>query len=321
MLQNATTTRPTGGRRDDGQRARARARRGRGPPQRRAGGPRRGAGLGVSPLPTWPGRPTPAPRSTGCSPRSWGCSASPTCRVLDARTPLLVADSQGVRIRLGRTWRGLPWGALATVSSTCRVAVCCVTAAWCCSRTTRACDQRAGPSRSSPEPAQREDVRRAVRRAAGPLDPGQRCRRRPHRRPRQLAGRAPRSSSSPSPRPPPTSCCGGRAGGARRRSRPRRTRRPRAGRGRRHRARRPRPVAARPAPGLAYGDRPDRQAGVSPPRPRGAPGRRARRRARRAAPSWIVASATPSPLREPATPSARRSGGRGHVEDDEPHRT
>ncbi|WP_109508741.1 helix-turn-helix domain-containing protein [Nocardioides speluncae] len=34
---------------------------------------------------------------------------------VDARTPLLVADPHGVRIRLGRTWRGLPWGALAAV--------------------------------------------------------------------------------------------------------------------------------------------------------------------------------------------------------------
>ncbi|CUR55719.1 conserved hypothetical protein [metagenome] len=35
---------------------------------------------------------------------------------VDARTPLLVADTQGVRIRLGSTWRGLPWGALSEVS-------------------------------------------------------------------------------------------------------------------------------------------------------------------------------------------------------------
>jgi hypothetical protein len=35
--------------------------------------------------------------------------------LVDARTPLLVADTQGVRIRLGRTWRGLPWGALREV--------------------------------------------------------------------------------------------------------------------------------------------------------------------------------------------------------------
>jgi hypothetical protein len=30
----------------------------------------------------------------------------------DARTPLLVADAQGVRIRLGHNWRGLPWSAV-----------------------------------------------------------------------------------------------------------------------------------------------------------------------------------------------------------------
>ena len=34
---------------------------------------------------------------------------------VDARTPLLVADAQGVRIRLGQSWRGLPWGALRQV--------------------------------------------------------------------------------------------------------------------------------------------------------------------------------------------------------------
>ncbi|MFC5179590.1 helix-turn-helix domain-containing protein [Nocardioides taihuensis] len=35
--------------------------------------------------------------------------------LVDARTPLLVADAQGVRIRLGRSWSGLPWGALSQV--------------------------------------------------------------------------------------------------------------------------------------------------------------------------------------------------------------
>jgi transcriptional regulator with XRE-family HTH domain len=34
---------------------------------------------------------------------------------VDARTPLMVADTQGVRIRLGRAWRGIPWGGLATI--------------------------------------------------------------------------------------------------------------------------------------------------------------------------------------------------------------
>ena len=38
--------------------------------------------------------------------------------LVDARTPLLVADAQGVRIRLGRAWRGLPWGALHRVEHT-----------------------------------------------------------------------------------------------------------------------------------------------------------------------------------------------------------
>ena len=34
---------------------------------------------------------------------------------MDARTPLLVAEPQGVRIRLGRTWRGLTWSSLERV--------------------------------------------------------------------------------------------------------------------------------------------------------------------------------------------------------------
>ena len=35
--------------------------------------------------------------------------------LVDARAPLLVADPQGVRIRVGRTWRGLTWGSLERV--------------------------------------------------------------------------------------------------------------------------------------------------------------------------------------------------------------
>ena len=35
--------------------------------------------------------------------------------VADARTPLLVADSTGVRARLGRRWRGLPWSGIDAV--------------------------------------------------------------------------------------------------------------------------------------------------------------------------------------------------------------
>lgn len=37
---------------------------------------------------------------------------------LDARTPLFVADAQGVRLRLGRNWIGLPWSAVASVEHT-----------------------------------------------------------------------------------------------------------------------------------------------------------------------------------------------------------
>ena len=36
--------------------------------------------------------------------------------LVDARTPLVVADDLGVRIRLGREWRGLPWDAIGEVS-------------------------------------------------------------------------------------------------------------------------------------------------------------------------------------------------------------
>ncbi|MGN0064038.1 MAG: helix-turn-helix domain-containing protein [Nocardioides sp.] len=35
--------------------------------------------------------------------------------LVDSRTPLLVADTQGVRVRLGRGWHGLPWGAVREV--------------------------------------------------------------------------------------------------------------------------------------------------------------------------------------------------------------
>ncbi len=35
--------------------------------------------------------------------------------LLDARTPLLIADEMGIRIRLGTTWRGLPWEAIERV--------------------------------------------------------------------------------------------------------------------------------------------------------------------------------------------------------------
>ncbi|NUS51103.1 MAG: hypothetical protein HOQ22_08720, partial [Nocardioidaceae bacterium] len=44
-----------------------------------------------------------------------GVGANYLSNFVDARTPLLVADDLGVRIRLGRQWRGLPWDAVGEV--------------------------------------------------------------------------------------------------------------------------------------------------------------------------------------------------------------
>ena len=56
--------------------------------------------------------------------------------LVDARTPLLVADAQGVRIRLGRAWRGLPWGALQPGRAHPAPRPAHATAGWCWSCTT-----------------------------------------------------------------------------------------------------------------------------------------------------------------------------------------
>ena len=63
--------------------------------------------------------------------------------LLDARTPLLVADEMGIRIRLGTTWRGLPWEAIERVVVRPRRGVS-ETARWWCSWSTSP-----GPSRGS----------------------------------------------------------------------------------------------------------------------------------------------------------------------------
>lgn len=42
-------------------------------------------------------------------------AAAYTIALLDARAPLLVADQHGVRVRIGRTWLGFPWSAVASV--------------------------------------------------------------------------------------------------------------------------------------------------------------------------------------------------------------
>src|SRR3954452_9051540 len=44
-----------------------------------------------------------------------GVAATFLTNLVDARTPLLVADDLGVRIRLGNQWRGLPWDAVGKV--------------------------------------------------------------------------------------------------------------------------------------------------------------------------------------------------------------
>ena len=69
----------------------------------------------------------------------------PASRSSTPATPLLVADEQGVRIRLGRSWRGLPWSASST-SSTSRAAGCSATAAWWCVAHDRRAPRRPGRS-------------------------------------------------------------------------------------------------------------------------------------------------------------------------------
>lgn len=44
-----------------------------------------------------------------------GVAAAYLASLRDSRTPLLVADEQGIRLRLGRTWRGMAWESLECV--------------------------------------------------------------------------------------------------------------------------------------------------------------------------------------------------------------
>ena len=100
--------------------------------------------------------------------------------LVDARTPLLVADAQGIRIRLGRAWRGLPWTAVHHVEHTPRAA-CCATAAWSSYPQPRADRGRAHRCRQAPHRLLPPAARRSVRRAARALDARHRRRRRPDR--------------------------------------------------------------------------------------------------------------------------------------------
>ena len=91
--------------------------------------------------------------------------------LLDARTPLLVADDLGVRLRLGRTWVGLPWGGLPGRAPPAARAGG-ATAAWCSSPTTpeRVLDEL-DPSGRRRRLGSTAAVRRAVRRPARPRHP------------------------------------------------------------------------------------------------------------------------------------------------------
>ena len=85
---------------------------------------------------------------------------------LDSRMPLLVADSHGVRIRLGRTWRGMAWSDLEEVEHLPRALAPRRTSGAVPRRPRR----RAGDARAGRPPARRADraaERRAVRAAAG----------------------------------------------------------------------------------------------------------------------------------------------------------
>ena len=104
--------------------------------------------------------------------RDGRCSASATSpRLVDARTPLLVADAQGVRIRLGRTWRGLPWGALAQVEHRPRRGLLRDGRLVVVAHNLAAADRGARPRRPPAVPAHPSAARRPVRRPARPVHP------------------------------------------------------------------------------------------------------------------------------------------------------
>ena len=118
--------------------------------------------------------------------------------LLDARTPLLVADDLGVRLRLGRSWVGLPWGGLHEVEHRpqrgwWRDGLLVVRPHYVATR-----DRGPRPCRPAYRSAQPPAPRRAARRTPGPRHASPRRARpdrgpgRPRRRPdarRRVAGR------------------------------------------------------------------------------------------------------------------------------------
>ena len=140
-------------------------RRGRGTPQRRPRRRRRRDSPRRSRSPT-----SRAPRQAGAA-LDWALAARDgRCSggywlvgLVDARTPLLVADAQGVRIRLGRDLARAALARGRTTSSTPRAAACCATAGWSSCRTTASSIE---PSSTGAGARQREHLAAAVRRPA-----------------------------------------------------------------------------------------------------------------------------------------------------------
>ena len=101
---------------------------------------------------------------------------------LDSRMPLLVADSHGVRIRLGRTWRGMAWTDLEEVEYAARRHVVRDGRLVLFPRELEGELAMLGPAGRRHARLTAADARRAVRDAARPHHPGARRRRRPERR-------------------------------------------------------------------------------------------------------------------------------------------
>ncbi len=91
--------------------------------------------------------------------------------LVDSRTPLLVADDLGVRIRLGNEWRGLPWEAIGQVVVHPRKGDAARRPHRLRAAQPRPRPRRPGHQGPPPCRAQPEDVRRSARRSGRVHDP------------------------------------------------------------------------------------------------------------------------------------------------------
>ena len=92
--------------------------------------------------------------------------------LVDSRTPLLVADGFGIRLRLGREWRGLPWDSLEQVVVEPRTSAAPRRAARRGAAAPEPCARGPRPQGAAPGRAEPEAVRRPARRAARHDHPG-----------------------------------------------------------------------------------------------------------------------------------------------------